>query len=96
MILEFDKYTKITKFVTKGTKLIFDNIGKILVVLGLGTTAAGANKISKEYEKNKTKYEYKEWTIYKKGKYIYAEKDNNRLKVEGCEYRQIEQMIDKL
>ena len=95
MVLEFDKYTKITKFVTKGTKLIFDNIGKILVVLGIGTTAAGASIIPKEYEKHKTKYEYKEWIIYKKGKYIYAEKDDNRLKVENCEYRQMEQMIDK-
>ena len=96
MIFSFDTYTRLTSNATKIMKFFGDNIGKIQVVLGIGVAAAGANTIPKEIEKHNTTYEYKEWIIYKKGKYIYAEKDNNRLKVEGCEFRKIEQMIDKL
>ena len=75
-------------------KLVGDNIGKILVGVGISIAGIGVKTIPKEIEKKKTKYEYKGWIIYKRGNYVYAVSNHDKLKVKDGDFRDIERMID--
>ena len=96
MAIPFSIYKNIHTIVSKGLKFLGDNCTPIIIGMITGAIAITGKLTYDKLEEENTKYKYRDWIIYRKGKYVYATRGRESIVKETSEFEDLQKMIDSV
>ena len=96
MAIPFSVYKVIHTVVSKSVKFIGDHFVPIVIGTVTGAIAITGKLTYDKLEEENTKYKYKDWTIYRKGEFVYATKGNESIVKETSDFEELQKMIDSV
>lgn len=94
MKIPFPVYKVVHAIVSKTMKCVGDHIVPIAITTVSGVLTILSKFVYDKYEKEKTKCEYKGWTAYKRGEFVYAKKGKELIVKKTSEFDDLKKMID--
>lgn len=94
MAIPMPIHLAVHSFIGKAMKFIGQHIVEIALSTGVGAVSITGYLTLNKIEKENTKYEYKDWLLYKQGDFIYAKKGKQLIKIETANFGKLEKMIE--